>query len=182
MDDEDSAFMATEYLIKKNHKIIGGIFKSDDIQGHLRYKGFVKALHSHGLQLYEDSVFWFTTEDMDAVFQKKYKTTLIARFHNCSAIVCYNDQIAIKLIANLKSNCINVPDNVSIISFDNSTLAELSNPPLTTMIHVGSELGEKAAKMIVDMINTQNTYHEKIKSTLVERDSVKSIVKSILKK
>lgn len=175
MDDENNGFLATDYLLKKGHSKIGGIFKVDDIQGHLRYKGFVKALHHSDLEVPEENVLWFTTEDSNTIFQKEYSARLLNRFKTCSAIVCYNDQIAVKLMENLKENGVCIPEDISIISFDNSSLAQFSNPQLTSISHLGSGLGEKAAAALIQMIKTGKPHEDKIKSEIIERNSVKSL-------
>lgn len=175
MDDESNAFLATDYLTKKGHTKIGGIFKLDDIQGHLRYKGFVKALHHKGIAVLEDSVLWFSTEDVDVVFEEEFSKYLVNRIKNCTALVCYNDQISVKLFEALKQNKISVPQDISIISFDNSSLSELSNPTLTSVSHLGSSLGERAADHLIQMIKTGKSHEEKIKSEIIERSSVKSL-------
>ena len=98
MDDEKSAVMATGYLIDNGHTNIGGIFKSDDIQGHRRYKGFIRAIHNKGLTLNEDAVLWYTTEDLGRIFAPEFDSVLLQRFCGCTAMLCYNDQIAIKTV------------------------------------------------------------------------------------
>ena len=109
MDDKKSGLMATEYLIRNGHTRIGGNFKADDIQGHKRYKGFVEGCHASGLALDENAVLWYTTEDRGSIFSREYDPLFIKRFKNCTAIVCYNDQIAVKTIETLGRADMRVP-------------------------------------------------------------------------
>ena len=51
MNDEQVGKKAVEYLIKNGHRNIGGVFKSDDGQGHLRYKGFLSGMLGAGIKV-----------------------------------------------------------------------------------------------------------------------------------
>ena len=64
LDDRAAGRLATQHLLDMGHRAIAGIFKADDIQGHLRYAGYLDALIAHGLAPGSKSVFWYTTEDI----------------------------------------------------------------------------------------------------------------------
>ena len=64
-DDRAGGRTLCETLLKKGHRRIAGIFKSDDIQGHRRYAGYAEALRAAGIPLNDDNVLWFTTENRD---------------------------------------------------------------------------------------------------------------------
>lgn len=59
MDDAMGGYLITKYLIDTGHKSIIGVFKSDDIQGQNRHKGYVKALQEAGIPYEPDHVIWF---------------------------------------------------------------------------------------------------------------------------
>ena len=175
MDDEKGGTMAASYLIDYGHTLIGGIFKSDDIQGHKRYKGFVSACHRRGLVIDEDSVLWYTTEDLENIFCKEYDKLFMKRFSACSAIICYNDQIAVKVIETLARNGQSVPQDRSIISFDNSNLAEVSSTKLTSITHAGKTMGLEAATALLDMISTSKPVKKVLDLKIIERNSVRNL-------
>ncbi|NLC78897.1 MAG: GntR family transcriptional regulator, partial [Ruminococcaceae bacterium] len=97
-DDRAGGRSACDALIAKGHKRIGGIFKSDDIQGHRRYAGFVEALINGGLEVIDDNIMWYTTENRDALIASSAAGIL----SGCTACVCYNDEVALKVIAALE--------------------------------------------------------------------------------
>ena len=63
MDDCLGGYLITKYLIETGHRNIIGVFKSDDMQGQNRHRGYVQALQEAGLVYDPDRVIWFYTED-----------------------------------------------------------------------------------------------------------------------
>jgi GntR family transcriptional regulator, arabinose operon transcriptional repressor len=176
MNDEGSGYMATQYLLENGHTEIGGIFKSDDIQGHKRYNGFVNACHEFGIKLKQEAVLWYTTEDIETIFSKNYDSFFMQRFQNCSALICYNDQIAVKTIETFERNGKFIPQDVSVIGFDDSELCKIPSAKLTSVSHARSEMGEKAASAILDLLKSEKEVKTILLSKLVLRDSVKKLV------
>ena len=95
------------------------------------------------------------------------------RIKDCSAVCCYNDQIAVKVIKVLEKNDISVPDDISVTGMDNSTLAELCIPPLTSVYNPISLLGETAAKNLLSLIEDPSFNAEVLfRPVVIERSSV----------
>ena len=69
-----------------------------------------------------------------------------------TAVVCYNDNIAIKLLQFCKEHDIRVPDDLSVIGIDDSKYASICDVPLTTIVHPQRRLGEAAAEKLIDHI------------------------------
>ena len=152
-DDRGGGKKAAEYLIKElGHKRIGGIFKSDDIQGHERYAGFTEAIMECGGVLKDDAVIWYTTDDKDFVMSDVNTENIINKLSDCTAVVCYNDQIAFNLMGLFRKKGIKVPKDISVIGFDNSNISEISPIKITTLSHPKDKLGQKAAQKIINMI------------------------------
>ncbi len=172
MDDEKSGMMAADYLIHNGHKRIGAIFKGDDIQGHKRYRGFIVSCHSKGLVIEENAMLWYTTEDMEIKLGKEYNLMLEKRFHECTAIVCYNDQIAIRVLEALDRTGRHVPEDISLISFDNSELCEVSSVKLTSISHAREKMGREAARVLLNAMNGNSHVKIILPSELVKRNSV----------
>ncbi len=98
---------------------------------------------------------------------------------DCTAVVCYNDEIAVSLMQSLRTLGKKIPDDISIISFDDSTLAAMSHPGLTTIAHPGIRLGKEAAHAILKLIeNPSARIQYTFDTELVIRDSVKNILKA----
>ncbi len=176
MDDYACGREAVAYLIKKNHRRIAGIFKSDDIQGHLRYEGCAKMMRKNNLLLPEDNIVWYTTEDIQPPFESSFEQRVLKRIEGCTALICYNDRIAFRVIDFLYRQGISVPQDISIIGFDDSDTGNNSQVGLTTFSHPKAELGEMAARQLLRMIGGERFEATvKFKPKFVERNSVKTL-------
>ena len=161
MDDCKGGYLITKYLIETGHKNIIGVFKSDDTQGQNRHKGYVRALQEAGILYDPDKVILFDTEDRkvhpyESVFQMAEKK------YPMDAVVCYNDQIAMKVIQALTDAGLKVPEDISVTGYDNSYMANSGGFNLTTIVHPQEKLGEMAAELLLDLIqNGEETVKEK---------------------
>jgi len=174
-DDTEAGYIAAKHLIDEGHRKIGGIFKIDDIQGHYRFSGFHKALLEAGISLSESKVLWFDTDDKHIKLSSD-SGQLDFLLEQCTAVVCYNDQVSLRIIDFIRKKGLSVPEDLSIVSFDDSQLSVASEVKLTTVAHPKEVLGELAAKTIIDMISgSERHYNIKIKPELVVRSSTKNI-------
>jgi GntR family transcriptional regulator, arabinose operon transcriptional repressor len=172
-DDTEAGYLAAKHLIELGHERIAGIFKIDDIQGHHRFMGYQKAHAEAEFQLSDSRIMWFETNDLETKFNRS-NLQLETLLSQCTALVCYNDQIALKVIDTLREQEIKVPENISLVSFDDSQLAVASETKLTTVTHPKEALGEEAAKAIINMIDRTKDYYDlKIKPELIVRNSTK---------
>jgi len=173
-DDVRAGYEATCHLIGLGHRNIAGIFKIDDIQGHFRFAGYQKAHREEGLEFSDSRVLWFDTDETDMIFKDGSDKRLIDLIEKCSAIVCYNEQIAVKVFDAVRQKGLSIPDDISIVSFDDSQLAVASEVKLTTIAHPKEKFGEEAAKLIISMINKiGNTCSIKMEPKLIVRGSTK---------
>lgn len=177
MDDRYGGYLAAMKLLNAGHRNIGGIFKYDDMQGRRRYEGFSTALRQNGVQLNEQrNIIWYTTENIDNIYSGKYDGKLLQRLHGCTAIVCYNDKIAVRAVSILLEHGYKVPDDFSIISFDNSSLSISGDIKLTTLTYDGEKLGEKAAQGLYQIITEKiGKFNYILEPKLIERDSVRNL-------
>lgn len=150
LNDRMAGWKAAEYLIRMGHRKIGGIFKLDDGQGHMRYAGYLGAMQENGLEVDDAHILWIDTEDMKN--PEKCMTRVLDRMSGCTAVLCYNDQVAFDLMELLKKKNIKVPEELSITGIDDSELAVLGDVALTTVPHPMDRLGEKAAENLLKMI------------------------------
>lgn len=172
-DDEAGGRMAAAYLTQQGFTRIGGLFKSDDMQGHLRYQGFFAELQDRGLHVRDENVCWFTTENKRRFLREETGAEFLRSLRSgVDAVVCYNDETALELMAVLEENGIAVPRDVSIVSFDNSAYASVCHPKLTTLAHPKDTFGRVAAEKLLNMIAGKKESSTALPWTLVERDSV----------
>lgn len=148
VDDRAGGRKICEELLKKGHRNIAGIFKSDDIQGHRRYAGYADALRANGITLSDDHVLWFTTENRDDLLAAYTMRTL----QNCTAVVCYNDEVALQILNVLQENGVNVPQEMELVSLDNSTLAQMSAVKFLSLSNPKERLGRLAAQKLLNIL------------------------------
>ena len=174
MDDKKAGLLAVNHLIEAGHTKIAGIFKSDDLQGHLRYSGYMEGMQEANLTVYDDNIIWIDTEDTNNM--KDNEMRILNRIKSCTACVCYNDEVAISIINICKNNNIRVPEQLSLVSIDDSDLATLSELPLTSVAYPVKELGKKAAENLLKIIEDYNfDGSHKFLPTISIRDSVKRV-------
>jgi GntR family transcriptional regulator, arabinose operon transcriptional repressor len=180
MDDEHGGYIATEHLIKLGHEKIIGLFKTDDLQGVNRMQGFIRAFREHSLPFFPEMVITYTTDDLES----KLLDQLLPFFmtdKKPTAIVCYNDQLALQVLNMLRSHGLNVPEDVSIVGYDDSFLAEATDVKLTSVNHPKMEMGIEAAKWIVAAVEKRdtNTHSTVYEPELVIRNSTAALNKSL---
>ncbi len=149
--------------------------KSDDIQGHGRYEGYIKTLRKHNqLKVKEKSVIWFSTENKEKVISEDNWNGLEKFLDSHTAIVCYNDQIAVELMQLMRQHDINVPGDCSVVSFDNSNLSQSLDVKLTTVAHPKAELGIHAAKGLLSLMREKSSVIQDVMAPeLIIRDTTK---------
>lgn len=174
LQDEMAGRCGAEYLIACGHRKLGGLFKLDDGQGIRRYRGFMEALCKAGISDREGSIVWFDTED--ALDFSKMERKLVERLGTCTGVLCYNDSAAFDVMEIFKRNGISVPEDVSVVSVDDTDLALLGNVGLTSIHHPKEMLGERAAELLLAMIrsNVPGDSYE-FEACLTERESVKRL-------
>lgn len=176
LDDVQSSYLATNELIAKGHTKIGLIAKMDDLQGKFRMKGYIKALGEGKLRFQAEHVFSFTTEtklDLNSNLREFLNKNIEAM----TAIVCYNDEVALEVVNVCRQLDISIPENLSIIGQDNSYIAKNANIKLTTLTHPQEQMGHDAADWIIKKLQgkkelpNENYYQPK----LIEGETVKDI-------
>ena len=167
----EAANLAVNYLIEKGHQDIGAVFKLDDGQGRLRYLGYLKAMEKARLGVTDSRIVWIDTDEVKQLSFCMDK--IVNRLENCTAVLCYNDQVAFQLIRLLEERGISVPGRLSVISIDDSDLALHSEVPITSLPHPKEKLGKTAAENLLEMIQGKRkdvTYE--FDTRVVERSSV----------
>lgn len=145
-DDYGGAHDATNDLIRRGHSSIGGIFKSDDLQGIRRFSGYIDALTEADLRVDDDRVLWFSTETKRSV---EFQLSLTRLTMDCSAIVCYNDEIALQLISYLEAN----PGSVTAIRSFDGTLANRDDYDFQSYGHPKERLGRQTAERMISILS-----------------------------
>lgn len=150
LNDKMAGKMITNHLLKCGHRNIAAIFKADDGQGHQRYAGYIEALMEADIKIRSQSVVWV---DTDEVYNMREDAGwILRRIKGCSACVCYNDEVASSLVAICLEQGIRVPEDLSIISIDDSNLANYCEVPLTSAKNPVEDLGKIAALEMLELL------------------------------
>ena len=168
-DDRAGGEMAARHLLEAGHRRIGGIFKVDDRQGHERYAGFAEALRKEDVSLQDACIQWYTTEMRDKLFSGA--ASLLPALHGCTAVICYNDEVAAPLEAALLQAGLRVPEDMAVISFDDSQYAAFAPVPLTSLAHPKEEVGRTAARMLLKLVRGKRVKSVVLPWKLVRRGS-----------
>ncbi len=171
-DNFFGSYTITNHLIENGHKrigFVGNITATSSIQD--RFLGYYKSLLEHGLPLRDD---WIINDrDEDGL---SYKTIRLPD-EMPTAFVCNCDRIAYQLINQLKVMGYHVPDDISIVGYDNHIYSTISNPRITTMDVNSYRMTTEAVEIMVKKIR-DNSYHcgrILVTGKLLERDSVKNL-------
>lgn len=173
VDNFEAAYKATQYLLNKGHRHIAHIagaindLQVDDV--YQRYEGYNQALIDAGITPIPELVISGTLQQHSGVIAIE---GLLARGRPFSAIFAANDQMAFGARLALFRRGIRVPEEISLIGFDDEGSAAYMIPPLTTVRQPALELGEAAAATIIDMLKGNAPREQIFKAELIFRESV----------
>lgn len=156
-DNYGGGYQLAQHLIAQGHTSIGGIFKSDDLQGLERYQGVCCALQDAGYSLKDRRFCWYDTAARNRLLHQK-DLGLLRQFiqdgwSDVSAVVCYNDEIAHLLIRQLLMLGKRIPQEIAVVSFDNSYYSQIGPIPITSLWHRQQRMGQVAAEELLNMID-----------------------------
>ena len=146
-DDYGGAFEATSELIRLGHRSIGGIFKSDDIQGIRRFSGYMDALTGSDIRVNDDNIIWFTTENKRSVELQLNITRLIT---DCTAVICYNDEIALQVLDYL---LVHPGSSITAMRSFDKTFTPRQSIDFKSFCHPKERLGQRTAERIFSIID-----------------------------
>lgn len=163
-------YMATRYLLDLGHRDIAHIVGLPDHNDAIeRHHGYRQALVSAGIE-YDPSL--VIQGDFAEVGGLNAVKKLVESGRKFSAIFCANDQTCYGAILGLKQCGLRVPEDVSLIGFDDLPLSTYSNPPLTTVRQPIYEMGVKMVKTLLGLIeNTELNSDELPELSIVVRDT-----------
>lgn len=174
-DNFYGGYLLGQYLFSHGHTDIAGFFKMDDIQGIERYQGFITCMRDCGCVVLDERVGWFTTMQQDMLERKQDTQFLFDFIHKqlrpCTALICYNDEIAYWIIKELQYAGFSIPNDIAVVCFDNSYLSELSSIRITTLTHKPHEMGTCAAECMLQALQGIPVSSQELPWELVSRES-----------
>lgn len=175
LDNELGGYLATDVMIKHGHTdiayIAGPQLKHDAQE---RLAGHKRALKDHNIAFNEALFF---EGDFTETGGKEGLKQFLAQNNSFTALVCGNDEMASGAMTYAREHGISLPEQLSVIGFDNISFARHIYPKLTTIDNPVGEMGHMAAKLVL-----KNVYQDKdievthsFKPTLINRDSISNI-------
>ena len=164
-------YLATRHLLELGHRKIGAYTGSRDIiSSNERLRGYHAALQEWGVAFQEELLF-------EGNYQLGREAAALEHFlkHRVSAIFSFNDMMAFGLYQEIQKRQLSIPEDLSIVGFDDVFFGKLVHPTLTTVRQPIDQIGSVAVSMLLDLIagtllppNLQNQVFE---PTLVPRKS-----------
>lgn len=153
IDNLTAAFNAMNYLLDLGHKRIGCIAGPEDMPlCHYRLQGYVQALRRSGIVV---DPHYIARGDFTFEAGANALKQLLEQPLPPTAVFCHSDVMALGALSWAKRQGLKVPDDLSIIGFDNIALAEFCDPPLTTVAQPRFDIGREAMLLLLDQMQGQ---------------------------
>jgi LacI family transcriptional regulator len=176
-DNFAGAMLATNYLLTLGHRRIGHISGRVDLESaRLREAGFRRAMADAGVAVDEElvRVGGFRIESAAGTASE-----LLSLADRPTAVFAGNDLSAISTMDVARSMGLTVPDDLSVIGFDNVPESALANPPLTTIMQPLQRMGAEALRLLIDIIGgVERDTHIRLPTELVIRASCRPLPSS----
>lgn len=176
INNDDSARMAVDYLIGKGHREIGYLRGRFRIKAfHARAYGYRLAMHRAELSIRPEHTVTLHTTISGA--HRDMLAHLDSGVELPTAFFADNDMIALGAMKALLERGYRIPEDVSIIGFDDLPYSEISTPPLTTLRVPKQEMGKLSVRRIVEMMRDDSKIKTKIEvcTSFIERGSVRDL-------
>lgn len=170
-DNFYAMYEMTNYLINCGHRkiaFVGNLYSTSSIQD--RFLGYYKSLLEHNLKLDER----YIINDRD---ERGRFIDIQLPDEMPTAFVCNCDQVAYELMIVLKANGYKIPDDCSVVGFDNDIFSTLCEPKLTTVEVNMPEMARVAAKFMIKKVTNKSSSFGRvlIKGKIIRRESVKKL-------
>ena len=164
IDDNLAAFEAVQKLIDANFKNIALITTVDYVSvGKLRTDGYIKALKTNHIAI--DPELILKIEDIDNCTEQIEE---LIKNNKIDAIFAVNELFAVTAIKAAKKQNLSVPEDIAVIGFTDGIISKYSSPTITTVGQNGIEMGQKAARMLIDRLETELEEEEHYKTEVIE--------------
>ncbi|MBP1754040.1 MAG: LacI family transcriptional regulator [Firmicutes bacterium] len=176
VDDYKGGYLSAKYLIARGHKniaFIGPDYRQTGVISE-RFKGYKTAMQESDLEIVPERIY-ITNTSYDNGIEVGKKIAFSSE--SITAIVSMSDILALGCMEGLRLSGKIVPDDVSIIGFDNLPECRYSYPKLTTVSQNISLKAEKIAKYLFMMIENKEeiAINDKVDVEIIERQSVRSL-------
>jgi len=173
VNNEMGGYHATKYLLDLGHRKIACIEGSSNVNPSSdRAKGYIRALQLEGIPVRQD---YIAIGDFDYQSGEQCFEKLWSLEEKPTAIFACNDMMAIGALKKAKTMGVHIPEDVSLIGFDNIAFTSAVSPALTTISQPIEELSKKAISILINKIQNRGDFHENkriiLNTDLVIRES-----------
>ena len=171
IDDEHGGYLMTKLLLEKGHRKIAGMFGSfEKRRFRERYNGCKRAMEEFGIAEYK-RYFVYDVDTIDEACQRTIE--ILKRKERPTAFFATIDMMTIGIYSGISQCNLQIPNDVSVVGFDDIFVTKHMIPPLTTYHAPIEELAGKAVEMVVNQIENNGTANEIIvQGKIKERQSV----------
>jgi len=170
VDDEEGAYSAVKHLILEGKRRIIHLSGPPNLPiSKNRIEGYIKALNEFQGQVQEENIV-----KCDNIEEANWIIpSLLKRTPHPDAFFCVNDLTASKALKIVKAHGFKVPEDIAIVGFTNGQISKLTDPGLSTVDQHGYEIGQEAAKLMLDRIDEKKRPYitRIIKTELIVRGS-----------
>ena len=154
-DDMMGVKAAIDHLVKTGHERIAAVTGESNFIATKRRLNYLQSYLEEKFPGYELPV--FTAEYSSPSTGRNALETLMNTDPRPTAVLAFNDMIALGLIKASYELGIRIPEELSVIGFDDIPMASFSKPSLSTVYSPSEDLGKEAAKLLLDQIDNQDT-------------------------
>ncbi|MDP2570673.1 HTH-type transcriptional repressor PurR [Vibrio penaeicida] len=174
-NSEEGGYLATKYLLDNGHTDIACLTGHEEKVACIeRVIGYKRALREYDIEFKQERILVGNFECDTAVLAAD---KILAMENRPTAVFCFNDLMALGVISRLQENGVRVPDDISIIGYDNIELSGYFSPPLTTVHQPKRRVGKTAFEILLQRIKDKE--HDKrifeMHPEVVERSSVRKL-------
>ena len=178
IDNIGGVFAAISKLIEMGHQSIGVVLGPQDVfTTSQRHLGYSSALVQNSILLRDEYIIY-----SDYTVQGGYESmNNLLKLREMTAVFVSNYEMTLGAIIAINEQGIQIPDELSIIGFDNQQLSQVVRPKLTIVTQPLAEIGQTAAEILLDMLENRKSPRKNVVATLdtsmLHGDSVKNIAK-----
>ncbi|WP_018922124.1 LacI family DNA-binding transcriptional regulator [Salsuginibacillus kocurii] len=169
LDDYRAGYLATDHLLELGHQRIGTIIENAQSSNY-RMQGYTEAFNVHGIAVPNEH-----TVQIKSTFEhgRKAANELLSQENPPSAIIAFNDLLAIAVLQEANRLGFHVPKDLSVVGFDNTMYAEISSPPLTTVAQPIDEMSSLTMQILSKRIKKESSHKQRIMLSpeLIKRQS-----------
>ena len=173
-DEETGAYAALKHLVDYHHRDIAFVRVENSYSYDIKEKVFRKCMKELGNNPDEDIYSVPYGNDVSVIEEVEKKFLEVLPKGRYTAVFCANDLMAIGVMNACKKLKLKIPDDISVIGFDNTLLSKYSDPKLTSVDQNTFQLGFNSAQLLLEKIGSKENYSKRIilSTELIERESV----------